>query len=84
VPDTVFSSRVLDLFLNDVKAQTSDAERRAVFDTKIASLDDGSVRRYDFLHKLCLQLSDLPVEVSRPLALAISAKAEESWATIFW
>lgn len=73
VPETVFSAREMDIFLDSVQTATSDEARRAAFDAKFASLDEGSVRRYDFMHKLCRRIPDLPVDVGRPLALAISA-----------
>jgi len=73
VPATLFSAREMDVFLDSVQAATSDVGRRTALDAKFASLDDGSVRRYDFIHKLCLRIPDLPIEVGRSLALAISA-----------
>ena len=73
VPATLLSAREMDLFLDSVQAASSEMASRAAFDAKFASLDDGSVRRYDFIHKLCLRIPDLPIEVGRSLALAISA-----------
>ena len=75
VPETVFSAREMDIFLDSLQTATSDKARRAAFDVKFASLDDGSVRRYDFIHKLCLRIADLPSDVGRSLALAIAANA---------
>lgn len=75
VPETVFSAREMTLFLDNAQSAASDTARRAAFDAKFASLDDGSVRRYDFVHKLCLRMPDVSIELGRSLALAISANA---------
>ena len=77
VPETVFSSREMERFIDSLKTETSDSGRQTVFALKFASLEDGSVRRYDFIHKLSLRLADLPVDIARSVALAISASAAE-------
>ncbi|MGA8595115.1 MAG: P-loop NTPase fold protein [Bryobacteraceae bacterium] len=83
VPETVFSSREMECFIDLLTRESSDTGRRSVFDVKFATMDSGSIRRYDFIHKLSLRLSDLPIEVARPIALAISANAarlgDEVW-----
>lgn len=47
VAETVFSAREMDTFLDSVQTVTSDEARRAAFDARLASLDDGSVKRYE-------------------------------------
>jgi hypothetical protein len=77
VPETVFSAREMDSFVEQLKSETSDAARRDIFERKLHSLEDGSIRHYDFIHKLCLRLASMPVDVARAVALAIAQNAAD-------
>ena len=79
MPETLFSSLEMATFLEELASAPSDSERRIIFDRRFASLEPGSVRRFDFIHKLALavQLNSVQIADARSVALAIACNADK-------
>jgi KAP family P-loop domain len=75
VPDTIFSSREMADFIARMSSAKSPKERREVFDDLFSSLEDGSVRRYDFIQKLVSGLGTVEADVAKSIALSLAANA---------
>ena len=77
VPEMVFSSREMSAFLATIESAGSEAEREKIFQNKLCSIEQDSIRRFDFIHKLCLRLTSIPLQIARSLAMAIAQNTDK-------
>ena len=66
----------MERITRQLEAVGSDEERNAVFGKAIRSLPDGSLRRYDLVHKLSLSLETLPLNVAGSVTYALVRNVE--------
>lgn len=76
VPESSFGASELDGLIEKLGLAGSDAEREAIFSLRLRDLAKGSLRRYDFIHKIGLALEELPMNIAQPIGFGIAANSE--------
>jgi hypothetical protein len=76
VPETVFSALEMDALKEQIKMAKSDSDRRNVIRLCFGSLEENSLRRYDFIHKIGLELERLPLDSAKSVGFAIASNSE--------
>jgi hypothetical protein len=78
VPELIFSSAAMDAFRKELIEARGDDERISIiFERRFKSFEADSLRRFDFVLKLSLDLGEkLPIEVAKSVAFAIARNAE--------
>jgi hypothetical protein len=77
VPEAVFSSLEMEKLKSRLQRPASDAERRTIFSHTLDSLERGSLRQYDYVHKVALELERLPIDVAQSVSFAIASNADK-------
>ena len=76
VPETVFSAREMESLMTALSAGETELRRRQIFNDAFDTFEKDSIRRYEFIHKICVRIETMPIEIARSVSLAISECAD--------
>src|ERR1019366_3533174 len=76
VPEAVFSVSEMRGLTEELSLASSDEERRASLSRWFRRFEPNSIRRYDFIHKVGLELETLQIDLARSVAIAIATNSD--------